>query len=130
MTVLSVERNQSGGGEAEHVSSVQRLIRRAAEARREGAVALDSAAVRARLAHWWVEEQGLQNFGKRVQAQMARGEGPPPTLALMKLTPASKLQHPSAFDMYEDEYAGLFPEPAEMEADDVDYQYLWASPLR
>ena len=130
MTVLSVERNQSGGGEAEHVSSVQRLVRKAAEARRDGGVALDSAAVRAKLAQWWVEEQGLRTFGERVQAQMARGEGPPPTLALMKLVSASKLQQTAAFDMDLDEYAGLFREPVEMEADDVFYQYLWASAMR
>jgi acyl-CoA dehydrogenase len=128
MTVLSTERNQSGGGEPER--GVRDLIEMAARTRRAGGTALDSAQVRAKLAQWWVEEQGLANFGKRVQSMMAAGLGPPPTLAMMKLVSATKLQQTNAFRMDLREYDGLFDEPAEMEADDVFYQYLWASALR
>ena len=128
MTVLSVERNQSGGGEP--ASQVRRLVDLAAQTPRGKAAALDSAAVRAKLAQWWVEEQGLKNFGKRVQAMLAAGKGPPPTLAMMKLVSATKLQQTKAFEMDLREYDGLFDGPAEMEEDDVFYQYLWSSALR
>jgi len=132
MTVLSVERNQtrSEGQGIEHVSSVRRLLRKALQTPRGAGTALDSAAVRAKLARFWVEEQGLRNFGARVSAQMARGEGVPPTLALMKLVSASKLQQTAAFDMDLDELGGLFRGPVEMEEEDVFYQYCWAAALR
>jgi acyl-CoA dehydrogenase len=128
MTVLSVERNQArdgGGG-----SRIRRLIDRAASTARDTGTALDSAAVRAKLAQWYVEEQGLKNFGKRVQAVMATGAPPPATMSLMKLVSATQLQQTQAFLMDLREYDGLFDEPAAMEDDDVFYQYLWSSALR
>jgi alkylation response protein AidB-like acyl-CoA dehydrogenase len=129
MTVLSVERNQSGGG-GERASRIRALIDKAAHTARADGVALDSAAIRAKLAQWYVEEQGLKNYGRRVQAMLASGAGPPPTLALMKLVSATQLQQTQAFTMDLDEYTGLFAEPAEMEDDDVFYQYCWAAALR
>jgi alkylation response protein AidB-like acyl-CoA dehydrogenase len=124
MTVLSVERNQSSGG-GEQASKVRELIERARVAGR-----LDSAAVRAKLAQWWVEEQGLKTYGQRVQAIMAAGGAPPPTMSMMKLVSATKLQQTNAFAMDLDEYGGLFGGPAEMEDDDIYYQYLWSAALR
>jgi acyl-CoA dehydrogenase len=128
MTVLSVERNQArdGGG----ASRVRALLAKAAATQRGHGTALDSASVRAKLAQWYVEEQGLKNFGKRVQAVMASGSPPPPTMSLMKLVSATQLQQTQAFLMDLREYDGLFDEPAAMEDDDVFYQYLWSSALR
>ena len=126
--MLSVERNQArdgGGG-----SRIRRLIDQAAASPRDGGTALDSASVRAKLAQWYVEEQGLKNFGKRVQAIMAAGSPPPATMSLMKLVSATQLQQTQAFLMDLREYDGLFDEPAQMEDDDVFYQYLWSSALR
>ena len=128
MTVLSVERNQArdgGGG-----SRIRRLLERAAATPRDTGSALDSAAVKAKLAQWYVEEQGLKNFGKRVQAIMATGSPPPATMSMMKLVSATQLQQTQAFLMDLREYDGLFDEPAQMEDDDVFYQYLWSSALR
>jgi acyl-CoA dehydrogenase len=131
MTVLSVERNQAGGGGGgEAPSQVRGLIETAAQTHRGKGTALDSAAIRAKLAQWYVEEQGLKNFGRRVQSTMAAGLPPPPTMSMMKLVSASKLQQTQAFLMDLREYDGLFDEPAEMEHDDVFYQYLWSSALR
>ena len=129
MTVLSVERNQSAGGGATG-SQVRAMIEQAARTPRGSGVALDSAAVRAKLAQWYVEEQGLKNFGERVQSMLAAGEPPPATLSVMKLVSATKLQQTQAFMMDLREYDGLFGEPAEMEEDDVFYQYLWSAALR
>jgi alkylation response protein AidB-like acyl-CoA dehydrogenase len=129
MTVLSVERDQSKGG-GESVSQVRAMIDRAARTPRGHGTALDSASVRAKLAQWWVEEQGLKAFGMRLQAAAAAGLPPPATLSLMKLVSATKLQQTNAFLMDLREYDGLFDEPAEMEDDDVFYQYLWSAALR
>jgi acyl-CoA dehydrogenase len=128
LTVLSVERNESGGGEARY-NKVRGIIAKAARAPREGGVALDSASVRAKLAQFWVEEQGLKHFGARLQSAMAAGEQPA-TIPVMKLVSASHLQQTQAFLMDLGGYDGLFGEPAEMEEDDVFYQYLWAAALR
>ena len=85
MTVLTHERNGSSGSLREIDGGVRALIAKAAESGRLG-----SAAVRAKLAQWWVEEQGLTHFGKRANAALARGESPP--VAMLKLVSASKLQ--------------------------------------
>ena len=65
-----------------------------------------------------------------MQSLLAAGEPPPATLAMMKLVSATKLQQTHAFLMDLREYDGLFDEPAEMEADDVFYQYLWSAAMR
>lgn len=132
MTVLATERNQSGParGDDELTGSVQHLLRRARDARRGDGCALDSAAIRARLAQFHVQEQGLKHFGARLQAKLAKGEPPPPTLALMKLVSATKLQQTHAFLMDLEEYGGLFSGPDHPERDDVFYQYLWSAAMR
>jgi acyl-CoA dehydrogenase len=133
MTVLATERNQSrgGGGDEEGPGdAVRSLLRRALNTKRESGNALDSAAIRARIAHFHIQEQGLRNFGARVQAKMVKGEGPPPTLALMKLISASQLQQTNAFIMDLDEFGGLFAAPERPNQDEVFHQYLWSAALR
>jgi acyl-CoA dehydrogenase len=51
-------------------------------------------------------------------------------MSMMKLVSATKLQQTNAFAMDLDEYGGLFGGPAEMEDDDIYYQYLWSAALR
>jgi alkylation response protein AidB-like acyl-CoA dehydrogenase len=133
MTVLATERNQSGpsrSGDDDITGSVRNLLRRARDAQRGEGSALDSAAIRARLAQFHIQEQGLKHFGARLQAKLARGEPPPPTLALMKLVSASKLQQTHAFLMDLEEFGGLFSEPDHSEREDIFYQYLWSAAMR
>jgi len=128
MTVLMNERHGSGGGrehEAESHDSVRNLIRAAQAAGR-----LDSAAVRAKLAQWWVEEQGLKNYGLRIRAALLKGETPPPAVAMMKLVSATKMQQTNAFLMDLGEYGGLFSEPDRPEQEQVFHQYIWSSAMR
>jgi alkylation response protein AidB-like acyl-CoA dehydrogenase len=132
MTVLATERNQSGsgdGGGAERHDSVRSLVRRAAAARREDGVALDSRAVRARLADWYVKEQGLRNYGRRVRGAVAAGGQLPATVPLMKLVSATLMQETNAFLMDVDEYAGLFNTP-DHDREPEFYQYLWSAAMR
>jgi len=123
MTVLTHERNGSSGSLRETDGGVRALIAKAAQSGR-----LDSAAVRAKLAQWWVEEQGLAHFGKRINAALARGESPP--VAMVKLVAASKLQQMNAFHMDADEYDGLFLGDDKPEQEGVFYQYTWSAALR
>jgi acyl-CoA dehydrogenase len=130
MTVLMNERQGSGGGATQGGGSIPALMRKARATVREGGTALDSAAVRAKLAQWHVEEQGLKNYGLRVQAATAQNEPPPPAVAMMKLVSATKMQQINAFLMDLDEYGGLFSEPANPDQEDVFYDYTWSAALR
>lgn len=133
MTVLATERNQSGpsrSGDDEQAGTVQAMLRAARDARRGDGCALDSASVRARLAQFHIQEQGLRHYGARLQARLAKGEPPPPTLALMKLVSATKLQQTNAFLMDIDELGGLFSEPERADREEIFYQYLWSAAMR
>jgi acyl-CoA dehydrogenase len=123
MTVLTHERNGSSGSLRETDGGVRALVAKAAASGRLG-----SAAVRAKLAQWWVEEQGLANFGKRINAALARGESPP--VGMLKLVSASKMQQMNAFHMDVDEYDGLFLGDDKPEQEGVFYQYTWAAAMR
>tara|TARA_A100001037_G_scaffold267710_1_gene260755 strand:- start:7360 stop:8577 length:1218 start_codon:yes stop_codon:yes gene_type:complete len=132
MTVLATERNQSrtgGSGRGDRPGSVRALIRQAAATPRDGGSALDSQAARAKLARWFVQEQGLKNFAARLSAQAKTGDPLPPTVALVKLISATLLQQTQAFLMDLDEYAGAFS-TEEHDREEVFYQYLWSSALR
>jgi alkylation response protein AidB-like acyl-CoA dehydrogenase len=130
MTVLTNERGGAGGSDRDDGGSVRNLIRKAKAARRGSGAALDSAAVRAKLAQWWVEEQGLKHFGQRIREALARGEAPPATLAMTKLVSATKMQQTNAFLMDMDEYEGLFAEPEQPDPDGIFFQYIWSSAMR
>jgi len=130
LTVLMNERNGSGQRQPVAYDRVRNMIDRARSARRGGGVALDSTAVRARLAQWWVEEQGLRHFAQRVRAAAARGERPPAAVAMLKLVAAAKKQQSNAFLMDVDEYEGLFPDAGHPEREAIFDQYLWAAAQR
>jgi alkylation response protein AidB-like acyl-CoA dehydrogenase len=129
MSVLATERNASGGAGEDGEGSVMRLIREAMSTRRGAGTALDSRAVRARLADWHVREQGLKNFTRCLKATMTAGQPLPPTVAMMKLVSATMMQETNAFRMDLDEYGGLFSTP-ERDREDVFYQYLWSAAMR
>jgi acyl-CoA dehydrogenase len=129
MTVLGAERTgagAAGGGSAESPVATSNLLRVAQNARRENGTALDSAAVRAQIAQWYVEEQGVKNFGLRMQAEMAAGGPPPATMPIMKLTSASRNQQAFAFLMEMEEFSGIVQEPEADPDKDKFYDYLYS----
>lgn len=130
MTVLMNERNGAGGSGRDPQASVRNLIGKAQSARRGSQSALDSSAVRAKLAQWWVEERGLENYGLRIRSAIAKGAAPPPAVAMMKLVSATKMQQTNAFLMDLKEYDGLFSQTGEGEQDAVFFQYIWSSAMR
>src|SRR5690606_6238082 len=69
MSVLATERQGAGGG-GDDERGVLDLVRQALATPRGDGSALDSRAVRAKLADWYVREQGLKNFGRRLRATM------------------------------------------------------------
>ena len=131
MTVLATERNRTRTARAggDRSGSVLSLIQQAAATPRQGGSALDSRAVRAKLARWYVREQGLKNFGRRLDEQARSGDGLPATVALVKLVSATLLQETHAFLMDLDEFEGTFSSD-ETDREEVFYQYLWSSAMR
>ncbi len=126
MTVLANERQGAGkrGGEA---GDVVRLVRQLADAG-ENQPPLADAAVRAKLAQWFCEEEGLRNYSRRIQAALAKGEPPPQALAMMKIVTARKMEEINAFKMELGGFAGAFgSDPERREAFS---QYLWSAALR
>jgi acyl-CoA dehydrogenase len=127
MTVLMNERAMSGNGSE---SFVRELARRARQSPRGNETALDSAAVRAKLAHWYAEEQGVKYFGYRLLTSLSKGEPPPASAAMVKLVSASNLQQTRAFAMDLDDFAGLFENPEQPQQSAVFQDYLWAAVMR
>jgi alkylation response protein AidB-like acyl-CoA dehydrogenase len=131
MTVLMNERQGSSGASPRlRHDEVRSMIRTALNTARGAGTALDSASVRARLAQWWIEEQGLKHLGQRVMEATKKGEPPSPIAAMMKLVSATKLQQTNAFLMDLGEYGGLFSEPDRPGQEEVFDQYLWSSAMR
>ena len=126
MTVLAAERGMSEGISFGHgkPDSVNALVQKA-----QAASKLDDDAVKAKLADWYVKEQGVKNFGARL---MESGGGDAHIFACMpifKLVSAKLMQDTNAFLMDTDDYAGMFAETNEGQ-DDTFYRYLWAAAMR
>jgi acyl-CoA dehydrogenase len=133
MTVLGAERNAIGGsvgGGAASPTGSRNLIRLARNAVRENGSALDSAAIRAKIADWHVQEQGLKNFGARLQEQLKGGGPQPDNMPVMKLTTATMGQQIHAFMMDLDEYGGIVQDPNAPEGEDRFFSYLYSAVYR
>jgi acyl-CoA dehydrogenase len=115
MSVLAAERTTTGsiseGDRRASSTSARSLIRLARLARRDNGSALDSAAVRAKIASFNVEAQGLKNFTLRLQEQLARSGPPPANLPIIKLTATNRLQQVHAFILDLDEVGGIVDAP-------------------
>src|SRR5262249_53150759 len=125
MTVLSNERHRPNEPAPAGHDTVENLIRAAKAAGR-----LDDAAVQAKLAQWWVEEQGVRNFDLRVKAALNKGDPPPAAVAMIKLVSATMMQHTNAFLMDLGGYGGLFSAPDRPQQDQVFSQYIWSAAMR
>lgn len=126
MSVLATERNQSRGGanEAQQPDSILSITKKAANLG-----ALDSSANREKLAMWYVKEQGLKNYGKRLRESMGKDPQLMTTVPLMKLTSATQMQETNAFMMDLDGFSGLFEETNPGQ-DQTFYRYLWSAAMR
>lgn len=110
MTTLMYERmgasGESGGG-----PTVRSVVKRAAKLPGEYGTALDSEALRAKLAVWFARERGVEYFRYRALTRLSKGEAPGPESALGKLVSAKLLQdlYSEVIDMQG--YSGLVRDP-------------------
>ncbi|HKZ08425.1 MAG TPA: acyl-CoA dehydrogenase family protein [Methylomirabilota bacterium] len=74
--------------------------------------AIGNAAVRERLADWYVRQQGLRYTRFRTMTALSRGETPGPEASIAKVVSASKLQEIASFAMDLQDMGGAVLDPA------------------
>ena len=97
LTTLMNERAAIGGSFGQMDVSLAMSV--AAEVEIEGRPALKDAAVRARIADWYVQEAGLKYTGYRSLTALSRGALPGPENSIGKLVGAPKMQAMSSYLM-------------------------------
>jgi alkylation response protein AidB-like acyl-CoA dehydrogenase len=76
--------------------------------------AIRNAAVRERLADWYVRQQGLRYTRFRTMTALSRGETPGPEASIAKVVSASKLQEIATFAMDLQDMGGAVLDPAQV----------------
>ena len=97
LTTLMNERAAIGGSFGQMDVSLAMSV--AAEVEVDGRPALEDAAVRARIADWYVQEAGLKYTGYRSLTALSRGALPGPENSIGKLVGAPKMQAMSSYLM-------------------------------
>ena len=97
LTTLMNERAAIGGSFGQMDVSLAMSL--AAEVEIDGRPALEDAAVRARIADWYVQEAGLKYTGYRSLTALSRGALPGPENSIGKLVGAPKMQAMSSYLM-------------------------------
>jgi alkylation response protein AidB-like acyl-CoA dehydrogenase len=95
-TTLMNERFTVGEAEGPDFADIFKLAR---EVTLDGVPAVRSAAVRERLADWYIEKQGLKYIKFRTLTALSRGEPAGPQSSIAKVVSASKLQDIAAFGL-------------------------------
>ena len=128
MTVLMGERlNQ--GSEGKH-GGVAELIQYASDTPRDGGTALDSSAVRLRLASALAEELAERHFQARLRTMVSRGENPGASASIIKLAYTNRYQKMSGFALEMREMAGIAHAQDDTTTARIMYDYIWSTALR
>ena len=134
MSLLAQERlttrGITAGGQRTSATSARSLITLAAQARREGGTALDSALVRDKIARFHAQAQGIKNFTLRMQEEFAAGQRSPLNLPVIKLAGTLRAQLVQAFLMDLDEVGGIVDTAAGDGAADRFFDYITAASSR
>ncbi|MBV9330615.1 MAG: acyl-CoA dehydrogenase family protein [Alphaproteobacteria bacterium] len=106
LTTLMHERLAVGGGQGGGLD-VPQLLQLARTLELEDGPAIKNAAVRERIADWYVKSAGLRYTTMRTMTALSRGQQPGPEASIAKVVVASKLQDLSAFAMELEGEAGI-----------------------
>jgi acyl-CoA dehydrogenase len=106
LTTLMHERLAVGGGQGGGLD-VPQLLQLARELELEDGPAIKNAAVREKIADWYVRSAGLKYTTLRTMTALSRGQQPGPEASIAKIVVASKLQDISAFAMELEGEAGI-----------------------
>ncbi len=128
LTTLMHERLAIGGGSGG--PDVNELIELARTVMLEDGAAIDNAAVRERIAEWYVRAQGLTYTRYRTLTALSRGQVPGPESSIGKVVTASQLQELTSLAMDLQDMGGVVMEAfAPFEAA-FQQAYMWAPGLR
>lgn len=111
LTTLMHERLAVGGGQGGGLD-VPQLMQLARSLELEDGPAIKNAAVRERIADWYVKSSGLRYTTFRTMTALSRGQQPGPEASIAKVVVASKLQDVSAFAMELEGEAGILADEA------------------
>ena len=125
LTTLMNERYTIGGRTSVGVEDVFELAR---NIELDDGPALKNAAVRDKLADWYVSSQGLKYSHFRTMTALSRGETPGPESSIGKLVNGSKLQNIAAFALDLMEQGGVLTDPQLVPLAAVFQQTLMTSP--
>ncbi len=106
LTTLMHERLAVGGGQGGGLD-VPQLLQLARNLELEDGPAIKNAAVREKIADWYVRSAGLRYTTLRTMTALSRGQQPGPEASIAKIVVASKLQDLSAFAMELEGEAGV-----------------------
>jgi len=115
LTTLMNERLAVGSAPGPDSEDMLRLVRQATI---DGEPAIQNAAVRAKLADWYVQTEGLRYTRFRTMTKLSRGQAPGPEASIAKIVSATKLQEIASFGIDLLGMAGTVTDPrlAPMEA--------------
>jgi alkylation response protein AidB-like acyl-CoA dehydrogenase len=125
LTTLMNERHTIGGRAGVDVEEVLEFAR---QVELEDGPALQNAAVRDKLADWYVMSQGLKYSHFRTMTALSRGQTPGPESSIGKLVTAAKLQQMAAFAMDLMEQGGIITDPQLVPMAALFQQTLMTSP--
>ena len=125
LTTLMNERYTIGGRTGAGVEDIFELAR---TIELDDGPALKNAAVRDKLADWYVSSQGLKYSHFRTMTALSRGETPGPESSIGKLVNGSKLQNIAAFALDLMEQGGVLTDPQLVPLAAVFQQTLMTSP--
>ena len=106
LTTLMHERLAVGGGQGGGLD-VPQLMQLARDLELEDGPAIKNAAVREKIADWYVRSAGLRWTTMRTMTALSQGKQPGPEASIAKIVVASKLQDLSAFAMELEGEAGI-----------------------
>jgi acyl-CoA dehydrogenase len=127
MTVLMGERLNQGSEGKE--GGVEDLIRFAQATPRDGGTALDSSAVRLRLAGAFAEEEAERHFQARLRTMVSRGENPGALASCVKLAFTNRYQKMSGLALEMREMGGIAHDGDPTTAR-IMHDYIWSTALR
>ncbi len=125
LTTLMNERYTIGGRASVGIEDIFELAR---NIELDDGPALKNAAVRDKLADWFVSSQGLKYSHFRTMTALSRGETPGPESSIGKLVNGSKLQNLAAFALDLMEQGGVLTNPELVPLAGVFQQTLMTSP--
>ena len=130
LTTLMHERLAVGGGQGGAGPDIKELIALARETELEDGPAIRNAAVREKIAEWYVRGQGLKYTTYRTLTALSQGKVPGPEASIAKIVVAPKMQNLSSFAMDLEDMGGVMTGEDAAQNGAFQQSYMWAPGLR